>query len=128
MTELDKDQSVRAIVLTGSKKAFAAGADIKEMEQHTWPDTFQSDMLTWWDQLTTLKTPIVGAVNGYALGGGCELSMMCDILLAGEDAKFGQPEINLGTIPGLGGTQRLTRAIGKSRAMELVLTGDMMSA
>ena len=128
MTELDKDQSVRAIVLTGSKKAFAAGADIKEMEKQTWPDTFQSDMLTWWDQLTTLKTPIVGAVNGYALGGGCELSMMCDILLAGEDAKFGQPEINLGTIPGMGGTQRLTRAIGKSRAMELVLTGDMMSA
>jgi enoyl-CoA hydratase/carnithine racemase len=128
MTQMDSDSSVRAIVLTGSKKAFAAGADIKEMEKQEWPNTFQTDMLTWWDALTKLKTPIVGAVNGYALGGGSELAMMCDILLAGEDAKFGQPEINLGTIPGMGGTQRMTRAIGKSRAMEMILTGDMMNA
>lgn len=128
MSDMDSDPSVRAIVLTGSKKAFAAGADIKEMEKNEWPGTFQTDMLTWWDKLTQLKTPVVGAVNGYALGGGSELAMMCDILLAGEDAKFGQPEINLGTIPGLGGTQRMTRAIGKSRAMEMILTGDMMGA
>ena len=104
MGELDKDQDVKAIVLTGSKKAFAAGADIKEMEKQKWPGTFMDDMLTWWDQLTMLKTPVIGAVNGYALGGGCELAMMTDIMIAGEDAKFGQPEINLGTIPGMGGT------------------------
>jgi len=128
MSELDSDKSCKAIVLTGSKKAFAAGADIKEMEERTYPDTFQTDMLTWWDKLTTLKTPVIGGVNGYALGGGCELAMMCDILLAGDNAKFGQPEINLGTIPGMGGTQRLTRAIGKSRAMEMILTGDFMDA
>jgi enoyl-CoA hydratase/carnithine racemase len=128
MTEADKDPEVRAIVLTGSEKAFAAGADIKEMEPRTYPDTYMTDMLTWWDQLTTLKTPVIGAVNGYALGGGSELAMMCDILIAGENAKFGQPEVNLGVIPGMGGTQRMVRAIGKSRAMELCLTGDMMGA
>lgn len=128
LSTLDKDPSVRAIVLTGSEKAFAAGADIKEMKDRMYPDTYMTDMLTWWDQLTTLKTPLIGAVNGYALGGGSELAMMCDILVAGDRAKFGQPEVNLGTIPGMGGTQRLTRAIGKSRAMELCLTGDMMGA
>ncbi len=128
MMQLDKDPEVRAIVLTGSEKAFAAGADIKEMEPRMYPDTYMTDMLTWWDQLNTLKTPVIGAVNGYALGGGSELAMMCDILLAGEDAKFGQPEVNLGVIPGMGGTQRMVRAIGKSRAMELCLTGDMMGA
>ena len=128
LQELDKDPSVGAIVLTGSKKAFAAGADIKEMKDQEFPSTYVNDMLTWWDDITKLKTPLIGAVNGYALGGGSELAMMCDILLAGEGAKFGQPEVNLGTIPGMGGTQRLTRAIGKSRAMELVLTGDFMDA
>lgn len=128
LNDLDKDPSVRAIVLTGSEKAFAAGADIKEMQPRDWPDTYMTDMLTWWDQITTLKTPLIGAVNGYALGGGSELAMMCDILIAGEEAKFGQPEVKLGVIPGMGGTQRLTRAIGKSRAMEMCLTGDMMSA
>ncbi len=115
-------------MLTGSKKAFAAGADIKEMKDRTFPDTYVTDMLSWWDEINKIKKPIVGAVNGYSLGGGNELAMMCDILLAGEDAKFGQPEINLGVIPGMGGTQRLTHAIGKSRAMELVLTGEMMDA
>ena len=128
LKKADKNPDVKAIVLTGSKKAFAAGADIKEMKDQKWPDSFQSDMLTWWDEVTKLKTPLIGAVNGYALGGGSELAMMCDILIAGEGAKFGQPEVNLGTIPGMGGTQRLTRAIGKSRAMEMILTGDMMDA
>ena len=128
LKELDQDPTVGAIVLTGSKKAFAAGADIKEMKDRTFPDTYVTDMLAWWDDINKIKKPIVGAVNGYSLGGGNELAMMCDILLAGEDAKFGQPEINLGVIPGMGGTQRLTHAIGKSRAMELVLTGEMMDA
>ena len=128
LDEYDKDPAIHAIVLTGSKKAFAAGADIKEMEKNTYPDTYMHDMLTWWDKVTQLKTPLIGAVNGYALGGGSELAMMCDILIAGKDAKFGQPEVKLGTIPGMGGTQRLTRAIGKSRAMEMILTGDMMDA
>ena len=114
--------------MTGSEKAFAAGADIKEMKDRTFPDVYMTDMLTWWDDLTKLKTPLIGAVNGFALGGGSELAMMCDILIAGENAKFGQPEVNLGTIPGMGGTQRLTRAIGKSRSMELCLTGDFMGA
>ena len=128
LDEYDKDPAIHAIVLTGSKKAFAAGADIKEMEKNTYPDTYMHDMLTWWDKVAQLKTPLIGAVNGYALGGGSELAMMCDILIAGKDAKFGQPEVKLGTIPGMGGTQRLTRAIGKSRAMEMILTGDMMDA
>jgi len=114
--------------MTGSEKAFAAGADIKEMRDREYPDTFITEMLTKWDEVPKTKKPIVGAINGYALGGGCELAMMCDILLAGDSAKFGQPEINLGTIPGMGGSQRLTRAIGKSRAMEMCLTGDFMDA
>ena len=128
LTELDSDASVGAIVITGSKKAFAAGADIKEMKDRVYPDTYTTDMLAWWDTISKVKKPIVGAVNGYAFGGGSEVAMLCDILLAGEDAKFGQPEVNLGTIPGMGGTQRLTHAIGKSRAMEMILTGDMMDA
>ena len=124
----DKDPNTSAIVLTGSEKAFAAGADIKEMKDQRFVDTYMTDMLGWWDELRAVRKPIVGAVNGFALGGGCELAMICDILIAGENAKFGQPEINLGTIPGMGGSQRLTRAIGKSRAMELCLTGDFMGA
>jgi len=124
----DKDPGVSAIVLTGSEKAFAAGADIKEMKDQVYSDVYTSNMLGWWDNIAKTRKPIVGVVNGYALGGGCELAMMCDILIAGDNAKFGQPEISLGTIPGMGGTQRLTRAIGKSRAMELTLTGDFMNA
>ena len=115
-------------MLTGSERAFAAGADIKEMQPRQYPDTYMTDMLTWWDEITKLRTPLIGAVNGFALGGGSELAMMCDILIAGEKAKFGQPEVNLGVIPGMGGTQRMVRAVGKSRAMELCLTGDMMGA
>ena len=104
LKELDQDPSVGAIVLTGSQKAFAAGADIKEMKDRDFHDTYMTDMLTWWDQITKIKKPIVGAVNGYSLGGGNELAMMCDILIAGYNAKFGQPEVNLGVIPGMGGT------------------------
>ena len=128
LKELDSDPSVGAIVLTGSQKAFAAGADIKEMKDRVFPDTYLTDMLSCWDQISKMKKPIVGAVKGYCLGGGNELAMMCDILVAGDNAKFGQPEVNLGVIPGMGGTQRLTHAIGKSRAMEMILTGDMMGA
>ena len=98
------------------------------MKDRGYPETFQIDMLGYWDSIARTKKPLIGAVNGYALGGGCELAMMCDILIAGENAKFAQPEINLGTVPGMGGSQRLTRVIGKSRAMELVLTGDFMDA
>jgi len=125
---LDSDPAVGAIVITGSERAFAAGADIKEMASRTFPDTYASNMLGAWHQVSKMRTPIIAAVNGFALGGGCELAMMCDIILAGDKARFGQPEILLGTIPGCGGTQRLTRAVGKSKAMELVLTGDQISA
>jgi enoyl-CoA hydratase len=128
LTKLDKDSSVGAIVITGNEKAFAAGADIKEMKDRTFPDTYSTQMLGHWDYITNIKKPIIAAVNGYALGGGCELAMMCDIMLAGTGAQFGQPEIKLGTIPGAGGTQRLTKAVGKSKAMELCLTGDMLDA
>jgi len=124
----DKNDDVLSIVLTGSGKAFAAGADIKEMSSQTYPDTMINDMLGHWENMRSVKKPIIAAVNGFALGGGCELAMMCDIIIAGDRAKFGQPEIKLGVIPGMGGTQRLTRLIGKSRAMELVLTGDMIGA
>jgi len=124
----DKDDSVHSIVLTGSGKAFAAGADIKEMSSQTYPNTMINDMLGHWENMQSVKKPIIAAVNGFALGGGCELAMMCDVIIAGDKAKFGQPEIKLGVIPGMGGTQRLTRLIGKSRAMELVLTGDMIGA
>ena len=128
LKQLDEDKDVGCIVLTGSEKAFAAGADIKEMKDRTYPNTAVTSMLEWWEDIQKIKKPIIAAVNGYALGGGCELAMMCDIMLCGENAKFGQPEISIGTIPGMGGTQRLTRAIGKSRAMEMVLTGEFMDA
>lgn len=126
--EFDSDDSIGCIVLTGSEKAFAAGADIKEMATKSATEMFMADWFSEWDQLTQVRTPLVAAVNGYALGGGCELAMMCDFIIAGEKAQFGQPEINLGVLPGMGGSQRLTRAVGKAKAMEMCLTGRMMGA
>lgn len=128
-SEYDQDPEVGCIVITGhGDKAFAAGADIKEMATKPFSYTYKNNMFVQWTDLTRIATPTIAAVNGYALGGGCELAMMCDIMYASDRAKFGQPEITLGTIPGCGGTQRLTRAVGKSRAMDLVLTGDMIDA
>eukprot|EP00635_Sarcinochrysidales_sp_CCMP3193_P003413 CAMPEP_0118889192 /NCGR_PEP_ID=MMETSP1166-20130328/235_1 /TAXON_ID=1104430 /ORGANISM="Chrysoreinhardia sp, Strain CCMP3193" /LENGTH=262 /DNA_ID=CAMNT_0006827779 /DNA_START=151 /DNA_END=939 /DNA_ORIENTATION=- len=124
----DKDPGVGAMVLTGSERAFAAGADIKEMADMTFPETYSQDMLGDWADLTKIKKPIIAAVNGFALGGGCELAMMCDLIIAGPKAKFGQPEIGLGIIPGAGGTQRLVRSVGKSLAMEMCLTARQISA
>lgn len=124
----DDDPGVGAIVLTGSERAFAAGADIKEMADRQYVDMVLDDMFAPWGDFTRLRTPVVAAVAGYALGGGCELAMMCDIILAADTAKFGQPEIDLGTIPGIGGTQRLPRAVGAYKAAELVLTGRTMDA
>merc|ERR1719330_871597 len=129
LRELDADDSVRAAVVTGTGKAFAAGADIKEMgSREGYSDVRHGNMLAHWSGVSDFRKPIIAAVNGFALGGGCELAMSCDIIIASAEAKFGQPEIKLGTIPGVGGTQRLIRAVGKSRAMELILTGDMVSA
>ncbi|WP_152345695.1 enoyl-CoA hydratase-related protein [Brevibacterium sp. CFH 10365] len=126
--EMDVDEDVSVILIRGSEKAFAAGADIKEMAELSFADANRIDLFTGWDSLTRVRTPIVAAVSGYALGGGCELAMMCDVIIATDTAKFGQPEINLGIIPGIGGTQRLTRAIGKAQAMDMILTGRMLSA
>jgi len=128
LEELDKDHDVRCIILTGNEKAFAAGADIKEMADASAIDMLQRDQFARWDRIRKIKKPIIAAVSGFALGGGCELAMTCDIIVASESAKFGQPEINLGVIPGAGGTQRLTRAVGKYKAMEMVLTGSMITA
>ena len=124
----DADPAIGAIVLTGSEKAFAAGADIKEMQGRTYPAAYQEDFISRWETILQVKTPVIAAVAGFALGGGCELAMMCDMIFAADTAKFGQPEINLGVIPGAGGTQRLTRAVGKSKAMDMVLTARMMDA
>ncbi|MFF0416457.1 enoyl-CoA hydratase [Kitasatospora sp. NPDC004745] len=126
--EFDRDREVGALVVTGSEKAFAAGADIKEMQSLDFVDAYLGDWFAAWDRFGALGKPVVAAVAGYALGGGCELAMLCDVLLAADTAKFGQPEIKLGVIPGIGGSQRLTRAVGKAKAMELCLTGRMMGA
>jgi enoyl-CoA hydratase len=126
--ELDRDRSIGAIVITGSARAFAAGADIKEMAPQSFSEVYASDWFAGWDALTRVRTPLIAAVAGYALGGGCELAMMCDVLIAADTAKFGQPEITLGVIPGMGGSQRLTRAVGKAKAMDLCLTGRTMGA
>lgn len=126
--EMDADEDISVIILRGSEKAFAAGADIKEMADLSFAEANRLDLFTGWDSLTRVRTPIVAAVSGYALGGGCELAMMCDLIIATDTAKFGQPEINLGIIPGIGGTQRLTRAIGKAQAMDMILTGRLLSA
>ena len=136
MTELtqaldafEKDDAIGAMVLTGSEKAFAAGADIKEMMGYDYMDVYLGNFITEsWQRATTCRKPIIAAVAGFALGGGCELAMMCDFILAADTARFGQPEITIGTIPGAGGTQRLTRFVGKSKAMEMCLTGRMMDA
>ncbi|QDQ96909.1 enoyl-CoA hydratase [Tomitella fengzijianii] len=125
---LDADPGIGAIVVTGSEKAFAAGADIKEMADLGFADVHGRETFSGWDALTRARTPIIAAVAGYALGGGCELAMMCDMIIAADTAKFGQPEITLGVIPGMGGSQRLTRAVGKAKAMDLCLTGRQMGA
>jgi enoyl-CoA hydratase len=124
----DKDPEIGCIIITGSAKAFAAGADIKEMANHSYPDTYLDDFLSSWDRIGARRKPLIAAVAGFALGGGCELAMMCDFIIAADNAKFGQPEIKLGVMPGSGGTQRLTRFVGKSKAMDMCLTGRMMDA
>ncbi|MDN4161796.1 enoyl-CoA hydratase [Nocardioides abyssi] len=126
--ELDADRGIGAIVVTGSERAFAAGADIKEMAAQSYADMALGDWFAAWDRFASLRTPVIAAVSGHALGGGCELAMMCDMVIAAESARFGQPEINLGVFPGIGGTQRLTRAVGKAVAMDLILTGRTMTA
>jgi len=129
LDDMEADDEIGAIVLTGSEKAFAAGADIKEMSDKTYMDVYLTDFITQgWERVTTCRKPVIAAVAGYALGGGCEMAMMCDFILAADTAKFGQPEITIGTIPGAGGTQRLTRYVGKSKAMEMCLTGRIMDA
>lgn len=125
---LDKNDQVRVIIITGNEQAFAAGADIKQMADKSAIDMLLIDQFSTWDQIRKTKKPIIAAVSGFALGGGCEFAMTCDMIIASETAKFGQPEIKIGTIPGAGGTQRLTRAIGKAKSMELILTGRFLSA
>ncbi|ABS68537.1 enoyl-CoA hydratase [Xanthobacter versatilis] len=124
----EQDRGIGCVVLTGSEKAFAAGADIKEMQVFSYPATYLDDFITSWERLSRTRKPVIAAVAGFALGGGCELAMMCDFILAADTAKFGQPEIKLGVMPGAGGTQRLTRFVGKSKAMEMCLTGRLMDA
>ena len=129
LAAFDANPAIGCIVVTGAGKAFAAGADIKEMAAKTFADAYGDDFITaTWEALTRTRTPVIAAVNGFALGGGCEMAMMCDTIFAADTAKFGQPEIKLGTIPGAGGTQRLTRAVGKAVAMDLILTGRMIDA
>jgi enoyl-CoA hydratase len=128
LKELDQKDNIRVVVISGNEKAFAAGADIKQMADKTAVDMFLIDQFSTWDQIRKFRKPLIAAVSGFALGGGCEMAMTCDIIIASETAKFGQPEIKIGVMPGAGGTQRLTKAIGKSRAMELVLTGDFIDA
>lgn len=122
----ERDAGIGCVVVTGSEKAFAAGADIKEMQSRSFPGTYLDDKFADWDRIGQRRKPIIAAVAGFALGGGCELAMMCDFIIAADNAKFGQPEINLGVIPGAGGSQRLTKAVGKAKAMDLCLTGRMM--
>ena len=124
----ESDPGIGSVVITGSEKAFAAGADIKEMKDLSFPATYLDDFISSWDRVASRRKPLIAAVSGFALGGGCELAMMCDFILASDTAKFGQPEIRLGIMPGAGGTQRLIRAVGKAKAMELCLTGRMMDA
>jgi enoyl-CoA hydratase len=128
LKRLDADAAVGAVVITGSEKAFAAGADIKEMQAKEYVEAYLEDFFVGWEELTRIRKPLIAAVAGYALGGGCELAMMCDFIIAADTAKFGQPEITLGVMPGMGGSQRLTRFVGKSKAMDMVLTGRMMDA
>ncbi len=128
LDQLERDPNIGCVVLTGSAKAFAAGADIKEMADLQYPQIYVDDLFSDADRIANRRKPIIAAVSGFALGGGCELAMMCDFILAGDNAKFGQPEINLGVLPGMGGTQRLTRAVGKAKAMELCLSGRLMGA
>ncbi|MCR6500726.1 enoyl-CoA hydratase [Shinella sp. CPCC 101442] len=128
LSGFEADAGIGAIVLTGSEKAFAAGADIKEMQPYGFADAMMDDLAAGWDEVAACRKPMIAAVSGFALGGGCEVAMMCDFIISSETAKFGQPEITLGIIPGMGGTQRLTRALGKSKAMDLILTGRLMDA
>ena len=128
LEQFEADSGIGAIIITGSEKAFAAGADIKEMASKTYVDAYLEDFISSWERIARVRKPIIAAVSGFALGGGCELAMMCDFIIASDTSKFGQPEINLGVMPGAGGTQRLTRFIGKSKAMDLCLTGRMMDA
>lgn len=128
LDRFEADPAVGCIVITGSEKAFAAGADIKEMASKSYVDCYLEDFIASWERVTRCRKPVIAAVAGFALGGGCELAMMCDFIIAADSAKFGQPEIKLGILPGAGGTQRLTRVVGKSKAMEMILTGRMMDA